>query len=341
MLPGSTLLTFSSVLSRCKAVLFNLRVPSLTKSDLCKDARVFHKLNRFQLLNQYRAVSKVATSYELVQSGLTEMTKVHRQEGAGGASPFVHFSSFPEMNWEEREAARAERNAAATEAQTERKTAAAEQRRLMVDVFELKPYLEEGRGRRSGFARGEPWTAGSRERPKVPLKVLYRAVLLLEATVSPTQVEQRLGLKVGYMSSLCGGWEAILLQALHVLKRQRVTDTVTAELCRFKRKMVRTKSNRSNISPCLMVRKLSFQLGSRIFSAWPSFTAGSGFSQRCSQCSSCRRNDNHRCSTGGLSRDNVQRHFIAWNILSRAISRITETVILYATFPHQLRGGVR
>ena len=170
VLPGSTLLIFSSVLSRCKAVLFNLRVPSLTKSDLCKDAGVFHKLSRFQLLSQYRAVSKVATSYELVQSGLTEMTKVHRQEGAGGAPPFVHFSSFREMNWEEREAARAERNAAATEAQTERKTAAAEQRRLMVDVFELKPYLAEGRGRRSGFARGEPWTAGSRGEPKGPIE---------------------------------------------------------------------------------------------------------------------------------------------------------------------------
>ena len=38
--------------------------------------------------------------------------------------------------------------------------------------------------------------------------------------------------------------------------------------------------------------------------------------------------------------ENIQKHFIAWNILSRLL-RVTETVILYATLPHQLRDGVR
>ena len=47
-----------------------------------------------------------------------------------GASPFVDFSLFQEMIREEREAARAEREAAAAEARVERETAAAKQQRL-------------------------------------------------------------------------------------------------------------------------------------------------------------------------------------------------------------------
>ena len=57
---------------------------------------------------------------------------------------------------EEREVARAERDAAAAEARVERETAAAEPRRLMAEVFELKLQLAEERGRRSDVAGGEP-----------------------------------------------------------------------------------------------------------------------------------------------------------------------------------------
>ena len=60
---------------------------------------------------------------------------------------------------EEREAARAEPEAAAIEARVERETAAAEQRRLMAEVFELQFQLAEERSR-PGVARGEPWTTG-------------------------------------------------------------------------------------------------------------------------------------------------------------------------------------
>ena len=74
------------------------------------------------------------------------------------------------MIHEEPEAARAEREAAAAEARVERETAAAEQRRLMAEVFELKLKLAEERGRRSGVAGGEPWTAGSRRKPRGPIK---------------------------------------------------------------------------------------------------------------------------------------------------------------------------
>ena len=77
------------------------------------------------------------------------MTRFHDQEGTGGdgAPPFADFSTFLEMIREEREAARAERKAAAAEARVERETAAAEQRRLMTEGFELKLQLTSRRKR--------------------------------------------------------------------------------------------------------------------------------------------------------------------------------------------------
>ena len=80
---------------------------------------------------------KVETGYELVLSWLTEITRACLQERAGGceAPPFADLSTFREMIWEEREAARAKREAAAAEGRVERETAIAEQRRLMVEVF--------------------------------------------------------------------------------------------------------------------------------------------------------------------------------------------------------------
>ena len=136
--------------------------------------------------------------------------------------------------------------------------------------------------------------------PETPSKGLYRAVLLLEATVSPTQVEQRLGLTAGCLSSPCDGWKASLIQALHVHKPQRAAGTVTAELRRFKGKRVRTKSNRSNMSPCLMVRRPSFHLEAELFLLGQASRPVWDF-HRWSRCSSCPRNDVRRCSTGGLS----------------------------------------
>ena len=70
-----------------------------------------------------------------------------------GASPFADFSSFREMIREEREAARAEREAAAAEARVERETAAAEQRRLTAEVYELKLQLAEEKKSRPGVVQ--------------------------------------------------------------------------------------------------------------------------------------------------------------------------------------------
>ena len=58
-----------------------------------------------------------------------------RASGESGALSFADFSSFREMIREECEAARAEREGTAAEARVERKTAAAEQRRLMAEVY--------------------------------------------------------------------------------------------------------------------------------------------------------------------------------------------------------------
>ena len=57
------------------------------------------------------------------------------------------------MMREEREAARAEREAAAAEARVERETAAAEQRRLMAEEYELKLQLAEGRRSRTAVVQ--------------------------------------------------------------------------------------------------------------------------------------------------------------------------------------------
>ena len=93
------------------------------------------------------------------------------QEGAGGgAPPFSDFSSFREMVRGERKAARRESEATAAEAQVERETATAEQRRRTAEIFELNLQLAQERGRRSGVAKGEPWTAGSRDEPRGPIE---------------------------------------------------------------------------------------------------------------------------------------------------------------------------
>ena len=93
-----------------------------------------------------------------------------RGSGGGGAPPFADFSSFREMIREEREAARAEREAAAERARVEREAAFAEQKRLMIEVFELRLQLARGIERQPGVAGGEPWMTGSRGEPRNPIE---------------------------------------------------------------------------------------------------------------------------------------------------------------------------
>ena len=120
MLPSSTLLLSSSFLSGCnKDVLFNLRVSSLTEPDLYKHAS--------ELL-------EVVTGSVMADRNDKRLSP--RASGGSGAPSFADFSSFREMIREEREAVPAERAAVAAQARDERETAAAEQRRLMAEVYE-------------------------------------------------------------------------------------------------------------------------------------------------------------------------------------------------------------
>ena len=139
-----------------------------------------------------------------------------RECRGSGASPFADFSSFREMIREEREAARAGREAASAAARVERETAAAEKRRLMAEVIELKLQLAEEIRRRPGVARGEPSTTGSRGEPRG----------LIESTAAGGDRITNLvgGTAIGvdgrmYIEPMCG-WEASLLQALHVREPQ-------------------------------------------------------------------------------------------------------------------------
>ena len=78
-----------------------------------------------------------------------------RASGGCGAPSFADFLSFWEMIREEREAARTEREAIAVEARVECETAAAEQRRLMAEVYKLKLQLaEERRSRTAAVQNG-------------------------------------------------------------------------------------------------------------------------------------------------------------------------------------------
>ena len=64
-----------------------------------------------------------------------------RQNEGSGTSSLADFSSFREMLREERESARVEREAASAAKRAERQAWAAEQRRLMDKVVELRVQL--------------------------------------------------------------------------------------------------------------------------------------------------------------------------------------------------------
>ena len=108
----------------------------------------------------------------------------------------------------------------------------------MAEVFELKLQLtqkeEDGRVllEVSSGLLGHVVSTGARS------KVLHKAALLLEVTVSPTQVEQRSGFRE---SCTLSSWKSRLPHSLQVDKPQGAARTATTELCLFKGPIVRTK----------------------------------------------------------------------------------------------------
>ena len=86
--------------------------------------------------------------------------------------------------------------------------------------------------------------------------------------------------------------------------------------------------------------KAKFPLGSRIVSAWPGFTACLGFSQM----ESMFQLPTKRCPSLLYRRAFpiiMFKTISLRGILSHGLSRIMDTVKLYATLPHQLRDCVR
>ena len=84
----------------------------------------------------------------------------------------------------------------------------------------------------------------------------------------------------------------------------------------------------------------SFQLGSKIFSAWQSFTACLGFSLM----ESMFQLPTKRCPSLLYRKPFPARMYKSISlpgIFSHGLSQITEVVILYATLSHQPRDGMR
>ena len=108
----------------------------------------------------------------------------------------------------------------------------------MAEVFELKLQLTQKEEDGRVLLEGSPGLLGHVVSTGARSKMLHKAALLLEVTVSPTQVEQRSGFRESWMLS---PWESRLLQALHVDKPQGAAQTATTELCLFKGKIIRIK----------------------------------------------------------------------------------------------------
>ena len=118
-----------------------------------------------------------------------------RESGESGAPSCADFSSFREMISEKREAARAEREAAAAEARVERETAAAEQRRLKADVYELKLQLAEERRSRTAAVQNGTVIGLDGGRPLGPMRWMGSkcspSPARLQASTSSVPIQRR------------------------------------------------------------------------------------------------------------------------------------------------------
>ena len=108
--------------------------------------------------------------------------------------------------------------AAAAEAGVELKIAAAEQRRIGAEIFELKLQHAQGRGRKPDVVGGEPWTVESPGEPRGSKEGAVQS----GASAGWDSMTYPGGTTIGLdgRSSPCSGLEASLLQALHVRKLQ-------------------------------------------------------------------------------------------------------------------------
>ena len=258
----------------------------------------------------------------------------------GGAPPLSDFSLFREIIREEREAAQAEREAAAAEARVERETVVAEQRHLIAEVFELKLRLAEERERRSGVAGGEPCTAGSRGRPRGPIESAVQS----GATTGSERITNPGGTAIG------------LDGRMHIEPMRRMESESNPSPARSQASTssrngdsgaapVQRENSENQVKqikyvPLFDGTKAKFPLGSRIVSAWPDVTACLGSLQM----ESIFQLPTKRCLSLLYRRAFPIIMFKTISLpgpFSHGLTRIMDTVILYATLPHQLQDDVR
>ena len=96
--------------------------------------------------------------------------------------------------------------------------AAAEQRRIWAELFELKLQLTQGSGRKPDVVGGEPWTVESPGEARGPKEDAEQS----GASTGRDSMAYPGGTTIGVdgRSSPCSGLKASLLQALHVRKLQ-------------------------------------------------------------------------------------------------------------------------
>ena len=188
---------------------------------------------------------------------------------------------------EEREVARAEREAtAAAEARVERETAAAEQRRLMAEVYELKLQLAEGRRSRTAVVQNGTAIGLDNWRHIEPMRWIRS-----EAAPSPTRSQASASSRngdSGAMPNQRGNCESQVKQ----IKDVPIFDGTRAKFPSWKQNFL-----------CL----------AKLHGLFGIFTEGVDVPVADKTMSIAALQE-------AFPRENIQKHLIAWNILSRAIA---------------------
>ena len=186
---------------------------------------------------------------------------------------------------EEREAARAERKAAAAEARVERETAAAEQRRLMAEVYKFKLQLAEERRTRTAAVQNGTAIGLDDRRHTEPMRWMES-----EPAPSPTRSQAS-------ASSRNGDSGAVPIQRGNGQSQfKQIKDVPMFDGTRAK----------------FPVWKQNFLCLAKLHRSFGIFTEGVDVPVADEAMSIAALQE-------AFPHENIQKHFIAWNILSRAI----------------------
>ena len=209
-----------------------------------------------------------------------------RVSGGSGAPSCADFSSFREVIREKREAARAEREAAAAEARVEREPATAEQRHLMADVYDLKLQLAEERRSRTAAVQNGTVIGLDGRRPLGPMRWMGS-----KSSPNPTRLQAS-------TSSKNGDSGAVPIQRGNGKSQVKQIKDVPM----FDGTMAKFPAWKGN-----------FLCSAKLRGLFGNFTEGVDVSVADETMSIAALQE-------AFPHENIQKHFIAWNILSRAIA---------------------